>query len=101
MIDQRLQKQARVEISLRRMLAAQAFSRTGGAPLVPGKSVRLLKNAEQIYPAWFEAIRSARQFIYFESYIIHDDEIGQQFADALMAKARDGARVRVLYDWMG
>jgi cardiolipin synthase A/B len=101
MIDQRLQKEARVEISLRRMLADQAFSRTAGAPLVPGNSVRLLKNAEENYPAWLEAIRSARQLIHFESYIIHDDAIGQQFADALMAKARDGVRVRVLYDWLG
>jgi cardiolipin synthase A/B len=101
MIDQRLQKEARVEISLRRMLADQAFARTAGAPLVPGNSVRLLKNAEENYPAWLEAIRSARQLIHFESYIIHDDAIGQQFADALMAKARDGVRVRVLYDWLG
>ena len=101
MIEQRLHKEAREEISLRRLLADQAFSRTAGAPLVPGNSVRLLKNAEENYPAWLEAIRSAGQLICFESYIIHDDDIGQQFADALVAKARDGVRVRVLYDWLG
>ena len=39
--------------------------------------------------------------IHFESYIIHDDDVGDQFGDALIAKARDGVRVRVIYDWMG
>src|SRR5262249_13772341 len=39
--------------------------------------------------------------IHFESYIIHDDEVGEQFAGALIAKARDGVAVRVIYDWMG
>ena len=43
----------------------------------------------------------ATRSIHFESYIIHDDEVGEQFADALIAKARDGVAVRVIYDWMG
>lgn len=84
-----------------RQLADQAFSRAAGAPLVKGNSVRLLKDATDNYPAWLEAIRSAREFINFESYIIHDDDIGCQFADALIAKAGEGLRVRLIYDWMG
>jgi len=39
--------------------------------------------------------------IYFESYIIHEDEIGEQFAAALAAKASEGVRVWLIYDWMG
>jgi cardiolipin synthase len=34
-------------------------------------------------------------------YIIHEDDQGRLFADALLAKAREGVRVRVLYDWLG
>ena len=34
-------------------------------------------------------------------YIIHEDEQGRLFADALIEKAREGVRVRLLYDWMG
>jgi cardiolipin synthase len=101
MIDQRLQHEAREGISLMRLLADQAFARTAGAPLVSGNEVRLLKNAEENYPAWLEAIHTAKQTIAFESYIIYDDDIGNQFADALMAKAREGVRVRLLYDWLG
>jgi cardiolipin synthase A/B len=84
-----------------RKLAEQAFSRAAGAPLVPGNRVRLLQDAAENYPAWMEAIAGARRHIYFESYIFSDDHVGRQFADALAAKARDGVKVRVLYDWLG
>lgn len=84
-----------------RIQAEQAFSRTAGAPLVHGNRVRLLKDAAENYPAWLEAIRSAQKHIHFESYIIHEDEQGQAFAEALMEKARAGVRVRLIYDWMG
>ena len=84
-----------------RQLAEQAFSRAAGAPLVPGNRVRILKDAEANYPAWLAAIRQARRRIHFESYIIKDDRTGQRFADAFIDKAREGVRVRVIYDWLG
>ncbi len=84
-----------------RMLAAQAFSRAAGAPLVHGNSIRLLKDGSGNYPAWLDTIYSAKEIIHFENYIIRDDNIGQQFADALIAKAEKGVRVRLIYDWLG
>ena len=63
--------------------------------------MRLLQDATENYPAWLEAIAGARRHIFFESYIFTDDEVGPQFADALAARARDGVKVRVLYDWLG
>ncbi|HWG88448.1 MAG TPA: phospholipase D-like domain-containing protein, partial [Candidatus Acidoferrales bacterium] len=84
-----------------RALAEQAFSRAAGAPLVGGNSVRLLIDAAQNYPAWLAAIASARDHVHFESYIIHEDSAGREFADALIAKAQQGVRVRLIYDWLG
>jgi cardiolipin synthase len=84
-----------------RNLANQAFSRAAGAPLVGGNSVRLLKDAKENYPAWLDAIKAAEHYIHFESYIIHEDDAGWMFADAFVAKAREGVRVRLIYDWMG
>ena len=84
-----------------RQLADQAFSRAAGARLVEGNSVRILKDAQENYPAWLEAIRSAQRWVHFESYIIHEDDIGNQFADALAEKARQGVPVRLIYDWLG
>lgn len=82
-------------------MANQAFARTAGAPLISGNYVELLKNATENYPAWLEAIHSAGQTIHFESYIVHEDEQGQRFAEALMEKARAGVSVRLIYDWVG
>jgi cardiolipin synthase len=84
-----------------RALADQAFSRAAGAPLVEGNRIRLLKDADENYPAWLDAIRAAQRHIHFENYIIYDDEVGRMFADALIAKAREGVRVRLIYDWLG
>jgi len=84
-----------------RALANQAFSRAAGAPLITGNSIRLLKDAHDNYPAWLDAIAAAQRYIHFESYIIHADPTGHMFADALIAKARSGVRVRLVYDWLG
>src|SRR3990172_9061487 len=84
-----------------RDFATRAFSRAAGAPLITGNKLRLLKDATENYPAWLEAIRTARRTIHFESYIIHADETGRQFAEALAEKAREGVRVRLIYDWLG
>src|SRR3989304_342901 len=91
------------EVQLRslRELAGGALSRAAGAPLVQGNRVRILQAARENYPAWIAAIRSAKRWIHFETYIIHEDEIGQQFADLLAARAGEGVKVRLIYDWVG
>lgn len=97
---ERYQRDKNAIVSVRD-LANQAFSRAAGAPLVAGNSVRLLKDAKENYPAWLDAIKAAKRYIHFESYIIHEDKAGWMFADALAAKAREGVRVRIVYDWLG
>ncbi|HNY64215.1 MAG TPA: phospholipase D-like domain-containing protein [Deltaproteobacteria bacterium] len=84
-----------------RILAEQAFSRAAGAPLIPGNEVRLLKDASENYPAWIEAMESAEKSIHFENYIFRDDDTGELFARVLKDKARQGVKVRLIYDWMG
>lgn len=79
----------------------QAISRAAGAHRIDGNSVRLLRDAAENYPTWLTAIAEARRYVYFEAYIMRDDTAGRQFAEALIAKAREGVPVRVLYDWMG
>lgn len=82
-------------------LLDRAFTRAAGAPLVASNGVRLLKDAAENYPAWLEAIHSARHKIYFENYFIVEDQTGREFADALASRARAGVRVRLMYDWVG
>src|SRR5688500_7593457 len=92
---------ARARDAAFRPLADQAFSRAAGAPLVHGNAVRLLRDARENYPAWLDAIRTATGSVHFEMYMAHADQVGERFVDALVAKAREGVPVRVVYDWLG
>lgn len=96
-----VRQEERRAVSPRRRLIDQAYARATGAPLIQGNRVRLLRDAAENYPAWLEAIDSARRNIHFESFIIHEDDVGLEFARALAAKARAGVRVRLIYDWLG
>ena len=87
--------------SLRNTLPEEAFSRIAEAHLIRSNNVLLLKDAAENYPAWLDAIEKAEKYIHFESYIIHEDDQGNLFADALIKKAAEGVRVRLVYDWMG
>lgn len=82
-------------------LLEQAFTRAAGAPLVAGNRVRVLKDAHENYPAWLEALRGAERTIFLENYMFCEDEVGLEFQSALAAKAREGVRVKVIYDWLG
>ncbi|WP_202796016.1 phospholipase D-like domain-containing protein [Opitutus terrae] len=84
-----------------RDMADHAFSRSAGAPLITGNAIRLLRDARENYPAWLEAIRSARRRVHFENYIIADDRTGNTFAEALIERATAGVSVRLIYDWLG
>jgi cardiolipin synthase len=86
---------------LARSIARQAFTRAAGTPVSEGNQIRLLIDGAENYPAWLAAIRGARRDVRLENYIIHDDDVGRAFADALIARASDGVRVRVMYDWLG
>jgi cardiolipin synthase len=69
--------------------------------LVGGHAVKLLRNGAETFPAWLAAIEAARVRISLEMYIFNEDTIGRKFADALIAAARRGVEVRLLYDFVG
>lgn len=89
------------DVSGLRTLADQAFSRTAGAPLVGGNAVRVLRDARENYPAWEAAIASAHSTVHLEMYIVRRDPVGRRFVALLTEKARQGIKVRLIYDWFG
>ena len=92
---------SRNSLDLKRALTADAFLRASGAPLAYGNSLRILRDGEENYPEWLKAIESAEKTIHLEMYIIHNDNTGRRFRDLMAEKARQGVKVRVLYDWVG
>lgn len=97
----KLQKKPVDDLTLSHKFVEESFDRVTGAELIQGNEVRLLKDAAENYPAWLAAIEGARHRIFFESYIIHEDEQGALFADALIKKAKEGVQVKLIYDWLG
>jgi cardiolipin synthase A/B len=70
-------------------------------PVYRGGEATLLQNGDAFYPAMLQAIRAATDNITFEVYIFDPDEIGRQFMDAFIDRARGGVEVRLLVDWFG
>jgi len=70
-------------------------------PLLDGNHIEPLVSGDQAYPLMLQAIRSAKHHIHMQSFIIHRDETGIEFLDALKAKAEEGVKVRLMFDRFG
>jgi cardiolipin synthase A/B len=81
-------------------LARLGFA-VSGWPLTAGNRVELLHDAADIFDAMIAAIDSAREYVYFSTYIFDGGPLGRRFAAALSAAAERGAEVRVLLDGVG
>ncbi len=77
---------------------AEAFT---GIPFTSGNAAELLIDGQQTYQAMLRAIASATDYILLQSYIVIDDQAGNEFKDALIAKAKQGVDIYFLYDEIG
>ncbi|WP_397450677.1 cardiolipin synthase [Pseudomonas sp. NA-150] len=79
----------------------RAMPKLGRMPCLANNEVKLLINGEATFAAIFEAIRSARQAVLIQFFIIHDDDLGRRLQALLLEKAAEGVAVYVLYDRVG
>ncbi|WP_298964031.1 cardiolipin synthase [uncultured Roseibium sp.] len=77
------------------------LSRVAGVPFLAGNKTRLLIDGTATFSAIKQAIEEANHSIFFQFFAIHDDELGREMADALIARAKDGLKVCFLYDDVG
>lgn len=75
--------------------------RAGNSPLTANNEVKLLINGEEKFPALLKALENATAHIHIEYYIYENDITGNQVADVLIKKAKQGVEVRFLYDDFG
>ncbi len=66
-----------------------------------GNRIDLLRNGEQYFPALEQAIDSAKNEIYLETYIFALDATGDRISQALLRAATRGVTVRLLVDGFG
>lgn len=70
-------------------------------PFTTGNEVKLLIDGEQTYGEMLRAIAEAQDYILLQSYMINNDRVGNEFKQALIAKAKQGVKVNLLYDKIG
>lgn len=88
--------QTEQEKSQQRLLEALAEM-----PITRYNDADLLIDGEATFAAIFDRIATAQEYVLIEFYIMRADELGNQLKDALIAKAKEGVRVYVLYDGLG
>lgn len=71
------------------------------SPLTTGNKITLLVNGEEKFPEVMKAIESARNHVHLEYFIYENDRIGNKIKELLIKKAREGVKVRLIYDDFG
>jgi cardiolipin synthase len=72
-----------------------------GVPATERNRIDVLRNGDEIFPAMLSTIRSAEHTVDLLTFVYWSGEIGREFADALIERARSGVRVRILLDAVG
>jgi cardiolipin synthase len=71
------------------------------SPLTTGNAVKILKNGEGKFYEVFKALEGAKHHIHIEYYIYDNDVIGNEIKEVLIRKAKQGVKVRFIYDAFG
>lgn len=88
-----LREQTQQQIKLARSLCEAQF--------FPGNDIRIFTSGQAKMAALEADLRAATKYINLQYYIFTDDNVGRRIADILMEKARQGVKVRVIYDHVG
>ena len=75
--------------------------RSGSSPLTANNDVKLLINGEEKFPELLLNLDKAKKHIHLEYYIYENDITGNQIAEILINKAKEGVEVRFMYDDFG
>ncbi len=63
--------------------------------------LQVFTEGQSLFEDLLKNLKTAHCYIHLQSYIIRNDELGRQFRDLLVEKARQGVEVKLLYDGMG
>jgi cardiolipin synthase len=79
----------------------QLFKNQNMALPFKNNEVEIFTDGYGFFPALLREISKAYHHIHIDIYIFNDDALGNLIADALIAKAREGVEVRIIYDDVG
>ncbi|MGP7817260.1 cardiolipin synthase [Niallia sp. 01092] len=73
----------------------------GNTPISFGTSTNVLTNGDETFSAIIQALNMAKHHIHLEYYIVRHDKIGEEIKSVLIKKAKEGVKIRFLYDAVG
>jgi cardiolipin synthase len=79
----------------------QTLETLSGLPFTKNNRVNILQDGNETYAAMLKALSEAKDYVLLQSYILRNDDIGQQFKQALIALRSRSVKVYVLYDEIG
>ncbi|WP_261806714.1 cardiolipin synthase [Lapidilactobacillus luobeiensis] len=77
------------------------FDRAEDSPVTHHNDVQIYTDGEAKFAAVFKDIEAAQRFVHVEYYSFYNDQIGNDFLDLLVRKAKQGLEVRLIYDPWG
>ena len=80
---------------------ASAAEKLAGLPFLGGNRLQLLIDGAATFESILQGIDAANDYVLVQFYIVHDDDLGRQLKDHLVARAKAGVRVHFLYDEIG
>ena len=80
---------------------SNTVERLTGIPHLNGNDVKLLIDGEATFESIIAGIDAAKEYILFQFFIIHDDNLGHKIKNHLIARAEEGVKVYILYDEIG
>lgn len=71
------------------------------SPLTLKNDIDIIINGKLKFERLFQDLKSAKNYIHIEYYILKDDKIGTEFLEILCDKAKEGLEVKMTYDDVG
>ncbi|MEG2820482.1 MAG: cardiolipin synthase, partial [Muribaculaceae bacterium] len=72
-----------------------------GAEYFPGNKIEIFTNGKSKFSAFKRDLLNATEYIHMQYYIFEEGEIGNEICEILKQKAKEGVKVRVIYDHVG
>ncbi|RKD33515.1 cardiolipin synthase [Thermohalobacter berrensis] len=90
-----------VEESLVKSKLINLLLKVSNSPFTSNNRTKILKNGDETFKHIIDEIKNAKHHIHMEYFIIKDDDIGNKIREILIGKAKEGVKVRVIYDDVG
>lgn len=75
--------------------------KSGYSPITVQNEVSIFDNGEELFESMINDLKLAEKMIHMEYFIWRSDKLGKKIKDILIKKAKEGVKVRLIFDGVG